>query len=578
MDDAFVSNASKIKSSLSPLGLSFLLIHEPREGKGRRWTATGVTRTKFKAEGGIRFSGIELDSKTAIEDESCPDVTLNRKEIASLLEDLLNAVEKMLNEKGTVADSVSDLPSKEKSPEAVVEPSIISNGAAKTSSKIPRGLTRLPSLVEDIRCQEGGDAFLFVEDPEPNRNFWFGTGKLREMALEGQVGFQSEASGNEENEESIPNGDAQRTKAIEAEEEIPNDSSERNENLLLGESKAKSESEIRNSASSKSESRDEESDDDSDIEIIHTVDARPYSSSGSSSLDDDDDSVSRPPSSSQDRPLSKKDRRHSGTKGRSSPVYADFEDEDDIATANQKRKASSDKDESEPADKRRQTSTTTTTTTAACDNDGPRVGPKIFRVDTSKMSDVNAERRRGEGEIAEIVEDSEKKDEDNKNGDYEDDDKDVEDAENHDDDAASSNGSDIEVIGTVSPPPRSRSSSSSRSRSRSRSRSPRSPRGSRSPSPLFTRSFLYSGAPRISSAPRPLGGDGEEDGDDEDDDIEDLTTTDVDDKLYDEEMGIDGDVETDGKDEGDEIVGDDAPPPPIRKGGSIECIEVDDED
>ena len=66
--DVFVSSAAKIKSSSSSLGFSFLLIHETEE-RGRRWTGTGETRSKFKTEGGIRFiGGVELTSANSAGD------------------------------------------------------------------------------------------------------------------------------------------------------------------------------------------------------------------------------------------------------------------------------------------------------------------------------------------------------------------------------------------------------------------------------------------------------------------------------------------------------------------------------
>jgi len=533
--DAFVLTASKIKSSLTPLGYSFLLIHESKEGRGRRWTATGDTRTKFQAEGGVSCSGIELHGEIL---KCAEEETSLRSEIAPLLEDILNTVEKII-ETGNIADAVLSLSGEKSVPSTVSE-----NGGP---SQIPLGLTRLSSLVEDMRSRDGGDAFLFVEDSS-DRNFWFGTGKLREMALVGEVG----KSGTGGSEESIPNGDAEADETEESSERI-------RANLLdLGKKTPENHAED-------ADSRGDQSD-DSDIEIIGAVAAPPSPPRGSSSGSLSDESASRSPSPK--RPSKKIVRRRSDN-GRSSPVYArcspDDAESDDPASGNQKRKASSEPDQSEPAEKRR---------TSEKEN---KVGPKIFRVD-EKLSGPKVLRKKDEGNVdgasegqggaEEETADRVQEEEEEKDGEKD------EDEERNGDDVASSDGSDIEVIGTVSPPRRSRSSSrsSSRSRSRSRSRShSRSPRGSRSPSPLFTRDFLYSGAPRISLEEEEEDGEG---GDDSD--IEDLTTTDGDDKLYEEEMGV-GDGEAD-QDDDDKNENDGIKNTIPKKGASIECIDVDDED
>ena len=578
--DAFVSSAAKMKSSLSSLGFSFLFLHDSDE-EGRRWVATGETRNRFKTGEGIRFSGQELTKQEGDEVEVSSsenglakaveeDDSALRDEVTGVVKRLLGAVEAKEEGRGEAGDSSAS------------SSQLLAASDEKlkcSTSKSPRDFAKLLRWVEDVCEMQGGDAFLLIEsENDVDKRFWYATGELRQLALKGesQRGMMEEEEEVEEEEgvthQKVDNaGKAKDVSAAKAADHVS------------GKENAASAMPAVDDAGAES--------DDSEIEIIGTVDAPPSpprqrrSSSSSSSL-----SHSSSADQSTDhcqyftaRPSKTKSPRKGTDKAKTVQNGDELQiDEDAKSALGQKRKSSlvANSEGNEPLEKKKRVN---------LENNGP-----LQKVVDGEEETPTAEEKEGKSEDEDA--DAADGDGDAKEGNSDlNGERGTENAKNDkddNDDAMSSDGSDIEVIGTVAAPPRRRSRSSSRSSSRSRSysrsrsrsprspHSPRSPRGSRSPSPLFTRDFLYSGAPRVSI---PNG--------DDDSDVEDVTEeAAAEERLYDEEVFQDnegdeekeeteGMEETEGK-EGNENTAagekEEGRPPPDKD--DIECIDLDDED
>jgi len=533
--DPFLSTAAQIKSSLTSLGYSFLFLQQLEAGQ-RRWAATGETRARFHAEKRLQFSAVELTNSSVEETDEAngtQDSESLQAEIAGLLNRVLDAID---DDDASREDHDAEKPYSSETTRYSPRQRLLMkySKAPADGSKIRRSLTKIVRLIEN-GSRAKYDAFLLVEGS--GKSYWFATGSLRQMALKGEVIRRD------------------------ADEEIVEGSLEGDSHVSHGSGRDRADIVSIDSEPTRSGA---DSDDDDDIEIIGMIDAPPTPprrSSSSSRSPSHSPSHSSSPSKHCQYFTSFSSRKRQSSSSAKTDGMAVYETDEGSPIAiepmetmseiSQKRKSSSttEPEADEPSEKRRKENGSKDELVG---DDGDAASPREKQRESSSVKPTkDASEDNGSGGMKP-------------------------DAGTKDAADDASDESDIEVIGTVAAPPRrSRSSSRSSSRSRSYSRSPtrsrsRSPRGSRSPSPLFSRDFLYSGAPR----PPPPDGD-KSDVEEEDDEVvkDDSDVEDVTEEATAEQVERENKKKSDSAEETDVSTR-----PPPGKSGDIECIDVDDED